>query len=62
MNADLLLTLLIAALSRANEIGVLLRQAKAEGRDITDAELDAMAVKDDIAKASLDAAIAKARG
>lgn len=61
MNTDQALTLLIALLSQANEIGRLIRQAQAEGRDITDAELDALAIEDDAARARLAAAIEAAR-
>lgn len=62
MNIDLLLTLLIQLLSHADEIGKLIRNARAEGRDVTDAELDALAAKDDTAREALQDAINKARG
>ena len=61
-NALLLLNVLIPLLDKANQIGVLLAKAHAEGRDVTDAELDALVAGDDAAKAALAAAILKARG
>lgn len=62
MNIDLAISLLISLLSHANEIGTLIRNAQAQGRDITPAELDGLIAKDDIARATLEAAIAKAKG
>lgn len=55
------LDLLFGLLDRASAIGALLTKAKGEGRDITDAELDALAAEDDAARAALVAAIAKRR-
>ena len=57
MNVDLLLTLLITALNRASEIGLLIDRARSEGRDVTEAELDALFSQDDAARAELQAAI-----
>jgi hypothetical protein len=60
--ATLLATsMLLSALDRATSIGLALKKAQDEGRDITDAELDAAVAADDKAKAELDAAIATAR-
>lgn len=61
MNVDLLLTLMITALSRANEIGALIDRARRENRDVTEAELDQLFAADDAARAELQAAIAAAR-
>jgi hypothetical protein len=60
-NALLLLNVLVPLLQQANQIGALLAKAQAEGRDVTDAELDTLVAGDDAAKAALAAAIAKAR-
>lgn len=61
MNIDLALQLLLALATRTQEIGNLIAQARAEGRDLTSDELDQLAVKDDTARAELDAAIAAAK-
>lgn len=55
MNAAALIELLAA-------IGTLLNQAKAEGRDVTVAELDALTATDAAARARLQAAIDAANG
>ena len=55
------LEILFGLIDRAQAIGTLLTQARAEGRDITQAELDALVTADDIARAALVAAIARAR-
>jgi len=60
-NAAILINLLLGLLDRASTIGALFAKAQSEGRDITDAELDALVADDDAARAALDAAIAKAR-
>lgn len=63
MNATLLaIQLLMGLLDRAQAISTLLNKAKAEGRDVTDAEIDELAAGDDAARAVLQAAIDKARG
>lgn len=62
MNAAALVTLLLGLLDRAAAIGVLLSKANAEGRDVTDAELDALGASDDAARARLQAAIDAANG
>lgn len=54
--------LLLEFLMRASEISLLIKQAKAEGREITAAELDAVAGRADVARQRLVDAIAKARG
>lgn len=62
MNNALLITqLLLEAATKVQQFGGLLARAHAEGRDVTDAELDALVVADDAARARLDALI-KAKG
>lgn len=61
MNVDLLLTLLITALNRASEIGMLIDRARREGRDVSEAELDALFAQDDAARDELQAAIDAAK-
>ncbi len=60
-NAAIAVQLILGLLDRASAIGGLLKQAQTEGRDITDAELDALAVDDDAAAKALKDAIAAAR-
>ena len=60
-NALLLTQLLLQAATQVQQFGALLAKAHAEGRDVTDAELNALVAADDAAKARLDALIA-ARG
>ena len=59
MGTDLAITLMLAFLDRAAAYGALISKARAEGRDVTDAELDELAREDDAARADLVAAIAK---
>lgn len=59
--AELALTLLFGLLDRAAEISALLVKAKAEGRDISQAELDTLSQADDVARAELVIAIARRR-
>lgn len=61
MNAVIALDLLIKLLGQADAIARLINAARAEGRDVTDAELNALVAKDDAAKAALQAAIEQAR-
>jgi len=60
-NASVVVSLLLGALSNANELGTLLAKVHAENRDVTSAELDALFADDDVAKARLQAAIDRAR-
>ena len=60
-NALLATNALISLLDRAAVVGAVLQKAAAEGRDVTDAEIDASVGRDDAAKAALAAEIAKAR-
>jgi hypothetical protein len=62
MNADLIVQLLILAISKADAFARLLAVAKAEGRDVSDAELNSLASQDDIARAKLQADIDKGVG
>lgn len=64
MNTDLLISLLIALASHAGEISTLITAAKAQGRDITDAELRSVFDKDAlrVAQLTVDIAAAKAAG
>lgn len=57
----LITSMLLSALDRAAAIGATLKKAQEEGRDVTEAELDAAQAADDAAAAALDAAIAKAK-
>lgn len=61
MGTDLAITLLISALNHASEIGALISRARAEGRDVSDAEIDALLAQDDAAKAKLAAHIQQAK-
>lgn len=56
-NAILLTQLLLQAATQVQQFGALLAKAHAEGRDVTDAELDALASADDAARARLQALI-----
>ena len=62
MGAELAITLLLGLLDRAAQIGALISSAKAQGRDVTEAELNALAADDDVARKALEEAIKKARG
>lgn len=64
MTTDLVLSLFIAGINHANELGNLYQQCKAENRDPTDAEMQAVFDKDSVARAklTLDIAAAKAAG
>ena len=59
MGAALALNLLFGLLDRAQKIQELLKRAQAEGRDVTDAELDQLAAEDDAARKALEESIAK---
>lgn len=61
-NIDVLLQLLISLLGQANGITELLQRAQSEGRDVTEAELDTLAAKDDDARLRLQDAINAAKG
>jgi hypothetical protein len=61
MTIDLLLTLMIQMLNRAGEFAALITKARSEGRDVTEAELDALAANDDLMRAELQQAINEAK-
>ena len=61
MGIDVAVTLLLSLLDRATAFGAVITKARAEGRDISQAELDGFAQTDDAARAALVAEIAKAR-
>lgn len=56
-NTLLLVNLLIANISKLAQWGAMIAKSRAEGRDITDAELDALLADDDDVAAQLQAAI-----
>lgn len=58
---DLAITLLLQFMSRAQEVGALINKARSEGRDVSQAELDALVANDDAAKAALQQAIDAAK-
>jgi S-adenosylhomocysteine hydrolase len=62
VNTAVILELLIQLTMQAQKLAVLIKTARDQGRDVTDAELASLASDDDVAKAALDAAIAKAKG
>lgn len=58
MNALLVIQLLLDASTKVQQFGALLAKAHAEGRDVTDDELNTLVSADDASKARLDALIA----
>lgn len=58
------ITILLALLDKVTTMGAAISKARAEQRDLTEAEVDSFVAADDTARANLDAAIkaAKARG
>jgi len=61
-NALVLIQLLTQGLTQLQGYGALLAKAHAEGRDVTDAELDACVKADDASRARLQALIDAAKG
>lgn len=61
MGVEIALGLLFGLLDRAAQIQSLIQTAKAEGRDITEAELDTLRAADDAARVKLDEAIKQAQ-
>lgn len=61
MGAEAVIALLLALLDRASAIGALLGKAQTEGRDVTQAEIDAVVQKDDVARDALVDAIARSK-
>jgi hypothetical protein len=62
MGTDMAITLLLGLLDRAAAWGAVISKARDEGRELTEAEVDAFASADDAAKEALEEAIRKARG
>ena len=52
-------TTLLRLLEQAQSVGALILKARSEGRDITTAELDALAATDDAVRDALNAEIAR---
>ena len=61
MGIDALITLILGLLDRASAIGALITTARAEGRDVSVAELDALVAADQVARQNLVDAIAAAK-
>jgi len=61
MGIDALITLVLGLLDRASTIGAMITTARSEGRDVTQAELDALVATDKIARQDLIDAIAAAK-
>ncbi len=61
MNTLVAIDLVLGLLTRAAAVQQLLAASRAEGRDITAAELDALLVADDAERAALQAAIDQKR-
>jgi hypothetical protein len=60
-NALLLIDMIFAGLDRIDRLKQLFGTARAEGRDVTDAELDALRAEDDAARDALAQLIASKR-
>jgi hypothetical protein len=61
MNTAAILDLILSLVSRLQAAAALIQKARAENREITDAELDTLVADDDAARAKLVEAIAAAR-
>lgn len=61
-NVLALLDLLVRLGQQTQHVIALIKTARAEGRDVTDAELDGLAALDDQKKAELDALISEKKG
>lgn len=61
MGVELALGLLFGLIDRAAQIQQLIQTAKSEGRDISEAELNALQAADDAARQKLQEAIANAK-
>ena len=61
MNATAIIDLILSLVSRLQAAASLIRKARAEGREITDEELDVLVAEDDAARAELVAAIENAK-
>ena len=61
MGTEAAIMLLLGLLDRAAAWGAVIAKAQAEGRELTEAEVDEFVVADDAAAADQKAALAKAR-
>ena len=61
MNTTAVIDLILSLVTRLQAAAALIRKARAEGREITNEELDALAAEDDAARAELVAAIENAK-
>lgn len=61
-NALIITQLILQAAQQLQALSTLLNTAHAEGRDVTDAELDALGAHDDAVNTALRDAIARKRG
>jgi hypothetical protein len=61
MNTSAIIDLILSLVSRLQAAAALIRKARSEGREITEAELDTLVADDNAARESLVAAIAAAR-
>lgn len=60
-NLFTLIDLILLGIARIDRLRALFEQSRAEGRDVSDAELDQLRQEDDAARAELDQKIADAR-
>ena len=60
-NVDVLLSLLLSLANQMGPISALISKANGEGRDISDEELDALFLEDDVARQRLVDALAAAK-
>lgn len=61
MEEKLVVDLLILALSHANELGAIINNARAQGRDVSVDELSTWRAKDDVMRAKFQAHIEQAK-
>lgn len=61
MEEKLVVDLLILAMSHVNELGALITNARAQGRDVSTEELSAWRAKDDAMKAQFQSHIEQAK-
>lgn len=61
LGADTIIMLIFGLLDRAQAYATLMQKAQAEGRDVSEAEVDAAVAEYDASRAALVAAIAKRR-
>ena len=61
MGAEAIISLIFGLLDRAAAYAAIVNKAKAEGRDVTEAEIDTAVAADDLARSQMVVAIAKRR-